>query len=232
MNVERMGRVAYGPMVALQEARHAAVVAGNAAETLFLLEHDAVVTLGKNATSQHLLLSAPELASRGIELHRSTRGGDVTYHGPGQLVGYPILRLGEGEQDVKRYAWRLEEIVIRTVADFGVQAERRDGMRGIWVGNEKIGAIGVRIANWVTMHGFALNVSTDMSAFTYIVPCGLVGFGVTSLERLCGRAPALAAVADRLVSHAEEVLERRAREVPPSALPAGCAATASAGGPP
>ena len=206
LRVECMGRIAYGPMLALQEARHAAVADGSGPETLVLLEHEPVVTLGKNAGAEHVLASRAQLAARGIELFATSRGGDVTYHGPGQLVGYPILALGPGEQDIKRYVWRLEEILIRTVADFGVRAARVEGLRGLWVGNAKIGAIGVRIARWTTLHGFALNVSVSLDGFALIVPCGLHGKGVTSLARELGSAPELTAVADRVVVHAGAVL--------------------------
>lgn len=217
--VERMGRVAYGPMLALQEARHAAVADGAGPETLFLLEHEPVVTLGKNAGADHVLVSAAALAARGVELVATGRGGDVTYHGPGQIVGYPILALGEGEQDIKGYVYKLEELLIRTVADFGVTASRVEGLRGIWVGNDKIGAIGVRIARWTTLHGFALNVATDLDGFALIVPCGIRGRGVTSLTRLCSPVPSLREVEDRIIVHASAVLGRATHEATPSPLP-------------
>ena len=228
LQVERMGRVAYGPMLALQEARHAAVADGAGPDTLFLLEHEPVVTLGKNAGAGNVLVSKVALAARGIELFATGRGGDVTYHGPGQIVGYPILRLGEGEQDIKGYVWKLEEILIRTVADFGVTAARVEGLRGIWVGNDKIGAIGVRIARWTTLHGFALNVTTDLDGFRLIVPCGIHDRGVTSLARLCSPVPGLRAVEDRIIVHASAVLGRATREAPASPLPQA-AATGVAG---
>lgn len=217
--VERMGRVAYGPMLALQEARHAAVADGAGPETLFLLEHEPVVTLGKNAGADHVLVSAAALAARGVELVATGRGGDVTYHGPGQIVGYPILALGEGEQDIKGYVYKLEELLIRTVADFGVTASRVEGLRGIWVGNDKIGAIGVRIARWTTLHGFALNVATDLDGFALIVPCGIRDRGVTSLTRLCSPVPTLREVEDRIIVHASAVLGRATHEATPSPLP-------------
>lgn len=220
LQVERMGRVPYGPMLALQEARHEAVADGRGAETLFLLEHEPVVTLGKNAGGEHVLVPRAQLAARGIELFATSRGGDVTYHGPGQLVGYPILALGPGEQDIKAYVYRLEELLIRTVADFGVGAARVEGLRGIWAGNAKIAAIGVRIARWTTLHGFALNVATDLSGFAVIVPCGLHGKEVTSLARLLGSAPSLRAVEDRIMVHAQAVLGREVYEAAPTPLPA------------
>lgn len=208
LTIERLGRMAYAPALALQEARHAALIAGRGEETLFLLEHEPVVTLGKNSGEEHVLASRDVLARLGVELQRATRGGDVTYHGPGQLVGYPILRLGAGEQDIKGYVWRLEEILIRTVGDFDITAERRAGKRGIWVGNDKLAAVGVRIASWTTLHGFALNVAVDLSRFELIVPCGLADAGVTSLGKLLGTAPPMALVEERVIVHAAAVLER------------------------
>jgi lipoyl(octanoyl) transferase len=217
--VERMGRASYGPMLWLQEQRHAEVADGTGRQTLFLLEHDPVVTLGKNSRDGNVLLPRDLLRARGVELFTTGRGGDVTFHGPGQIVGYPIVRLAEGEQDIKRFVWRLEEVLIRTVFDFGITASRVPGLRGIWVGDEKIGAIGVRIARWATMHGFALNVSTDLDYFRLIVPCGIADKGVTSLAKLLGAAPPLRAVEDRLVFHAAAVLERQAIEAEASSLP-------------
>jgi lipoyl(octanoyl) transferase len=219
LRVERFFRVPYGPMLALQEARHAEVLDGTSDDTLFLLEHEAVITTGRNTGDGHVLASRTALQARGVAFCETGRGGDVTYHGPGQIVGYPILALQPGEQDVKGYVHRLEEILIRTAADFGVRAERVPGLRGIWVGNDKLAAIGVRLARWVTLHGFALNVSTDLSAFGLIVPCGLHGRGVTSLARLCDPAPERAIVEARLVAHAEAVLGRRLYAAQATALP-------------
>ncbi len=219
LQVERMGVVPYGPMLWLQEARHAEVAERGAPETLFLLEHTPVVTLGKNSSGENVLLPRQLLEARGVELFATGRGGDVTFHGPGQIVGYPIVRLGEGEQDIKRYVWRLEEVLIRTVAEYGVAAQRIDGLRGIWVGNDKIGAIGVRVARWATLHGFALNVATDLDYFRLIVPCGIHDKGVTSLARLLGKAPPLAEVMDKLAHHTSAVLERAKVSAPASDLP-------------
>jgi lipoyl(octanoyl) transferase len=221
LRVERMGRVPYGPMLALQEARHAAVAAGDFDDTLFLLEHEAVITLGKNSGAGHVTAAPSLLANRGIEVFATGRGGDVTYHGPGQIVGYPIVQLQEDERDIKRFVAQLEEVMIRAVHDFGVEARRVEGLRGIWVGDEKIGAVGVRLANWTTMHGFALNVATRLEDFSLIVPCGLHGRGVTSLQKLLGeRAPELAAVEERLAFHAGYVMMRRTYDAAATALPA------------
>jgi len=215
-----MGKVAYGPMLALQKQRHADVLAGNVDDTLFLLEHEKVITLGRNTQDGHLLSSKQILQSNGFEVHESGRGGDITYHGPGQIVGYPVVHLQPEEQDVRRYVTYLEEMMIRTAWDYGVSANRIEGLRGIWVGNDKLAAIGVRLSRWTTMHGFALNVSTDLSHFKHIVPCGLHGRGVTSLTQLLGRAVSIAEVEDRLIYHAAQMLDRRTVETAPSALPA------------
>jgi lipoyl(octanoyl) transferase len=211
LRVERMGRIGYAPMLALQEARHAAVLADKEPDTLFLLEHDPVVTLGKNSGldgADNLKRTPQELTAIGIELHRSSRGGDVTYHGPGQIVGYPIVKLRDGEKDIRRFIWNLEEVLIRTCAEYEVVACRVDGLRGVWVGNDKVAAIGVRVARWTTMHGFALNVSTDLAHFAAIVPCGIRGRGVTSLAALLGRAPQMVEVEDHLARHCSQVLNR------------------------
>ena len=220
MRIERMGRVPYGPMHALQKHRHAEVSAGDSDDTLFLLEHEPVVTFGKNSGRDNLLVGEEALDARGIELFETGRGGDITYHGPGQIVGYPILQLQpEGEQDIKRYVGWLEDIVIRTADDFGVEARRVEGLRGIWVGNDKLAAVGVRIANWTTMHGFALNITTRLEDFSTIIPCGLVGRGVTSFERLLDEVPTIEEVQERLIHHASIVLDRRLFEAEPTVLP-------------
>jgi lipoate-protein ligase B len=207
--VERMGRIAYAPMLALQEERHLSVQQGLHDDTLYLLEHTPVITLGKNSDASHVLLDTAQLASEGIELHHTGRGGDVTYHGLGQIVGYPIVALQEHERDIKAFVYHLEETVIRTVYDFGITATRIEGLRGIWVGSTKIAAVGVRVARWTTMHGFALNVHTDIQCFKSIVPCGLHGYGVTSMALLRGGdAPSLEEVQNALVHHAGVVLNR------------------------
>lgn len=209
MCVERLGTVPYGPTQTLQSERHGQVADGQCDDTLFVLEHTPVVTTGRHAGRRHLTASAEILAARGIEVFETSRGGDVTYHGPGQLIGYPIIALQAHEQDLRRYVSCLEEILIKTAADFGVTAHREAGLRGIWVGNDKLAAIGIRIARWVTSHGFALNVHTDLTAFDLMIPCGLHGRGVTSLARLCRRPPSMQQVEAALVLHAGRELERR-----------------------
>ncbi|HXY39613.1 MAG TPA: lipoyl(octanoyl) transferase LipB [Vicinamibacteria bacterium] len=208
--VERLGRVPYARGLELQQRLVAERQAGRGVDHLLLLEHDPVFTLGRNARPEHLLLPAEELRERGFEVFETGRGGDVTYHGPGQVVGYPILRLPPERRDVHRYVRDLEEVMIRTCADHGVAAGRVPGLTGAWVGADKIGAIGVRIARWVTSHGFALNVSTDLSVFDLIVPCGIRGRGVTSLERLLGRRVPLGEVTDRLAVHFAAAFARQA----------------------
>jgi lipoyl(octanoyl) transferase len=207
--VQRLGRLPYGEGLDFQARLVAERQAGHRPDTLLLLEHEPVFTLGRNARPENVLLSAEVLRGRGFSVFESGRGGDVTYHGPGQVVGYPILALGPDRRDVHRYVRDLEEVMIRTCADYGVAAGRVAGLTGTWVGDAKIGAIGVRIARWVTSHGFALNVSTDLSPFDLIVPCGIRGRGVTSLERLLGRVVGLDDVMTRLAGHFGAVFDRR-----------------------
>lgn len=207
LRIERMGLVPYAPMHELQQARHAEVAAGRSDDTLFLLEHDPVITLGRNGGDDHVLLDREALAARGVALVVTGRGGDVTYHGPGQVVGYPIIDLSPDRKDVRRYVRDLEEIMIRTAADYGLEASRIDGLNGAWVGDRKIGAVGVRISRWVTMHGFALNASTDLDQFRVIVPCGIQGKGVTSLVRELGREIETDEVLERIEGHAANIFE-------------------------
>ena len=203
-----IGKIAYEPMVRIQEKRHADVVAGHTDDALFLLEHSDVVTLGKNSSSENVLLSNTDLKRVGVELFQSSRGGDVTYHGPGQMVAYPIIHLRADERDIRKFVYRLEEILIRTCADFGIIGQRVEGLRGIWVGKEKIAALGVRVARWTTMHSVALNVSTDLTKFSCIVPCGIKDRGVTSIQKLLGEAPPMVEVMDIFSRHAGVVLGR------------------------
>ena len=166
-----------------------------------LLEHEPVFTLGRNARAENLLFPADALRRRGFEVFETGRGGDVTFHGPGQVVGYPILDLAPDRKDVHRYVRDLEEVMIRTCAEYGILAGCVSGLTGVWVGNEKIGAIGVRIARWVTSHGFAFNVALDLQPFSLIVPCGIRDRGVTSLERLLGHSVSVGEAMARLATH-------------------------------
>ena len=181
----------YGHILALQQELVAARKVGRVPDLLLLGEHSPVITLGRNARRENLLLPEEELARRGVEVHETDRGGDVTYHGPGQLVGYPILDLTGLRKDVVWYVRSLEEVLIRAARRFGLEAARRtapEGKKqlytGVWVGEEKLAAIGVHLSRWVTSHGFAFNVTTNLSHFDFIVPCGLRDKGVTSLARL------------------------------------------------
>ena len=188
-------------------------------DQLLLLQHPPVITLGVKARHDrsHVLLAPEALAARGVELLESGRGGDVTYHGPGQLVGYPILDLRPDRCDVHRYVRDIEDVLLRAAAQFGIRAERSAGLTGVWVGEDKLAAIGVRIARWITSHGFALNVSTDLSHFEFIVPCGITDRGVTSLERLLGRPVPMAAVESAVVTAFVTVFERTPEEPVPAA---------------
>ena len=182
---------------ALVEERRAARVP----DLLLLLQHPPVITLGVKGDGgrAHILASPEQLAQACIEVHETGRGGDVTYHGPGQIVGYPILDLRPDRCDVHRYVRDIEEVMIRVCAEYGVEAGRIPGLTGTWVGAEKIGAIGVRISRWITSHGFAFNVTTNLDHFGLIVPCGISGHGVTSLARATGRDLPLADVEDAFV---------------------------------
>ncbi|HXB54724.1 MAG TPA: lipoyl(octanoyl) transferase LipB [Vicinamibacteria bacterium] len=202
--VRRLGRISYALGLDLQARLVADRQAGRVPDTLLLLEHEPVFTLGRNARKENLLLPAEALRARGFEVFEAGRGGDVTYHGPGQIVGYPILDLSPDRRDVHRYVRDLEEVLIRTCRDHGVEAGRVPGLTGVWVGQEKIGAIGVRIARWVTSHGFAFNAAPDLSPFRLIVPCGIADRGVTSLERLRGPV-VLPEVMEGLAAHTAAV---------------------------
>jgi lipoyl(octanoyl) transferase len=208
LTVRRLGRISYLDGLERQAKLVARRQAGEVPDTLLLLEHEPVFTLGRNARRENVLLSEEALQERGFAVFDTGRGGDVTYHGPGQVVGYPILDLSPDRRDVHRYVRDLEEVMIRTCADYGATALRIAGLTGTWVGQDKIGAIGVRIARWVTSHGFAFNVSTDLAPFSLIVPCGIQNRGVTSLERLLGRSVPLDEVMDRLTGHLAAVFQR------------------------
>jgi lipoyl(octanoyl) transferase len=192
--------------------------AGAVPDVLLFSEHPHVITLGRNGKREHLLAGNRLLAQMNVEFHPTDRGGDITYHGPGQVVGYPILDLTGHRRDVRWYVEQLEETMIRASADYGVPAKRVEGRHGIWVdtptGEEKLGALGVHLSRWVTSHGFAYNVSTDLRFFDLIVPCGISGRGATSLERLLGRAVDPAQARERLTSHFGEIFQRDLVRVP------------------
>jgi lipoate-protein ligase B len=179
------------------------------ADQFLLLEHPHVITLGRAANRANVLADDAARARFGVELFETGRGGDVTYHGPGQLVGYPIIKLLPGHQDIRRYVRNIQEVLIRAARDFGVEAEPRGGdFVGVWVGDEKLGAIGVRVSRWVTMHGFAFNVATDLNYFQLIIPCGIRGHGVTSLEKLLGRRVEMKSVVESVTRHFGDVFDR------------------------
>jgi lipoyl(octanoyl) transferase len=210
LEVRRLGTVRYDEALELQRQLVEHRQAERIGDVLLLLEHPHVLTLGVRGDGgrSHLLVDPDTLARRGIEVIETGRGGDITYHGPGQLVGYPILNLKPDRCDVHRYVRDLEDVLIRTAADFGVEAARVPGLTGAWAGREKLAAIGVRIARWVTSHGFALNVNTDLGYFDLIVPCGIADRGVTSLARLMARPVSLAEVEDRLIANFADVFDR------------------------
>jgi len=205
-----LGRVPYDQGLALQA--EAAVRAHAGEERLLLLEHEPVFTLGRNASRADVLFTPERCRELGIEVRECDRGGKVTYHGPGQLVGYPVLNLAPDRKDVKRYVTDLEAVLIRALADFGITATRspeRERVTSVWVGNEKIAAIGIHIARWVTTHGFALNVTDEpLPFFSGIVPCGITDGGVTTMERLLGRRPTLEETAARVRARFGEVFGR------------------------
>lgn len=202
-----LGRIGYADGLALQAELVARRRRGEGTDALLLLEHPPVVTIGRSSDRAHLLAGPDELARRGIELHEAGRGGDVTYHGPGQLVGYPVVALPADRRDAHRYLRDLEEALIRAVAGYDIEAGRVEGLTGVWVGDLKLGAIGVRLnTGWITSHGFALNVASELDNFSTIVPCGIGDRGVTSIEDLTGRAPALTDVAARVAGHLAQLL--------------------------
>ena len=178
-------------------------------DQLLLLEHPHVITLGRAANRANILADDVTRARLGVGLFETGRGGDVTYHGPGQLVGYPIIKLLPGHQDIRRYVRNIQEVLVRAARDFGVESEPRGGDHvGVWAGDDKLAAIGVRISRWVTMHGFAFNVATDLNYFQLIIPCGIRGHGVTSLQKLLGHPVDMGAVAQSVTRHFGEVFNR------------------------
>ena len=210
VDVRRLASVPYAEGLDLQRALVKERQQGRVDDVLLLVEHPHVLTLGVRGDGGrgHILASTDQLASRGVEVHETGRGGDITYHGPGQIIGYPILDLKPDRCDVHRYVRDLEEVLIRTAADYGIAAHRVPGLTGAWVDRHKLAAIGVRIARWVTSHGFAFNVTTDLDYFNLIVPCGIADRGVTSLAHLLGRPVDRREVEDRVVVHFCDVFER------------------------
>jgi lipoyl(octanoyl) transferase len=210
LEVRRLGVVPYDEALALQRQLVEERRSGRVPDLLLLLQHPAVITLGVKGDGgrANIVATVERLAELGIAVHETGRGGDVTYHGPGQIVGYPVLDLRPDRCDVHRYVRDLEDVMMRVCADYGVTAGRIKGLTGTWVGAEKIGAIGVRLSRWITSHGFAFNVSTDLDHFKLIVPCGIGDRGVTSLERVTGRRISLSEVEDAFVRRFQEIFER------------------------
>ena len=212
--VVRLERAEYSRALTFQQAVQDRLRAGQGRETLILLEHPPTLTLGRGAKREHVLVSEAQLQGQGVALVETDRGGDVTYHGPGQLVGYPILHLQPGEQDVRRYVRRLEEVVVRTLREFGITASGDVRRPGVWVegsrlgGTRKIAALGVHLSRWYTRHGFAINVEPNLAHFGLIVPCGIADAGVTSMAAELVTAPSVWAVADVVATHFASVFER------------------------
>ncbi len=198
----------YGRALALMREIHTQRVRDEISDVLLLVEHPPVLTLGKSGNPAHLLISEKDLMARGIRLFHIERGGDITYHGPGQLVVYPIFRIGKGLVGVRPFVNGLEEAVILALDRYGIGACRRQGLTGVWVGERKICAIGVAFKRWVTMHGLALNVSTDLDAFDLIVPCGIRNAGVTSMDRELGWAPEMEEVKRVMVETMGQVFDK------------------------
>ena len=214
LEIRRLGLVPYAEALEIQRQLVEDRRAGRVGDVLILLQHPPVITLGvRHGARVHVLATPEDLRARGVDVHETGRGGDVTYHGPGQIVGYPVLDLRPDRQDVHRYVRDLEDVIIRVAGDCGIVAGRVAGLTGAWVGNAKLAAIGVRISRWITSHGFALNVATDLTNFDLIVPCGIQGRGVTSLAEL-GCTRSLADVEDLVVTRFGDVFERRVVAAP------------------
>lgn len=218
VEITHLGRTRYADAWELQRQLFELSQKGLSCDVLLLTEHDPVYTLGKSADDNHLLASEEELRSGGTEVFHIDRGGDITYHGPGQIVGYPILNLQHFTPDIHLYLRQLEETIIRALDRFGINGGREEGLTGVWVRGEKIAALGVKVSRWTTMHGFALNVNTDLRNFARIIPCGIFHKGVTSMEQLLGRALPLEQVEHALVESFIQVFGCKAVMVTPEAL--------------
>lgn len=200
-----LGLVDYQKGLLLQERLLNSRKCGAISDVLLLLQHPSVFTMGRSGIVENIIVPEETLVKEGIPVFHTNRGGDITYHGPGQLVGYPILNLRENGLTVHQYVWDLEEIVIRTLADFGIGGQRISGRRGVWVGRQKICALGLRISREVSMHGFALNVNTNLKYFTYIIPCGITGVSITSVSKLLGHEVKIGEIQENLLRHFSQV---------------------------
>ena len=202
----------YGKALDLQRALAKARMERRVSDILILLEHHHVITLGRGADQGHLVADEATLRERGVKVYNVERGGDITYHGPGQLVGYPIMDLTQYGSDLHLYIRNLEEVLIQALKDLGIEAGRRAGLIGIWAGGGKIASIGVHVKRWVTWHGFALNVNTDLSYFDLTIPCGLSGIRVTSIASILGREVPMGEVMDKVVSRFSWIFQVNVKE--------------------
>ena len=207
--VYQLGLIEYNDSYRLQAELVHRRISGEVKDTLLLLEHPAIITIGKSGKLENVLASQKQLADKGVSLLFVDRGGDVTYHGPGQLIGYPIINLKNRGEDLRQYLRDIEEVIIRTLSDFGIKAYRDKSHPGVWVNNKEVAAIGLRLKKWVTMHGFALNVNTDLENFSFINPCGFSDRGATSMEELLCQDISMAAVKKGLLAHFAEVFDTR-----------------------
>ncbi len=215
LEVRRLGRVAYGDALALQKELESEVIERRDTDYLLLLEHPHVFTLGRRSKNHGVLATTELLRKQGIEVFEINRGGKVTYHGPGQIIGYPVVSLSPDREDVHRYVRDIEDVLIRTMADFDIQAFRIEGLTGVHTSEGKVAAIGVHIKRWVTTHGFALNVNTDLSYYNWIIACE--GEPVTSMERILGHEVELSMVEDRLMENFKYVFGYSASAIPTNA---------------
>lgn len=213
ITVVDIGRTRYADAWELQKKIFSARCDQRIGDCLLLTEHEPVFTLGKGADENHLLANDRELDEKKIDMFWIDRGGDVTFHGPGQIVGYPIIDLNRHYLDIHRYLRDIEEVIIRTLADYGIVSGREKEFTGVWVNSEKIAALGVKVSKWVTMHGFALNVNTDLSFFDRIIPCGIFHKGVTSIGQVLGKHVELSDVHQHLIAHFSEVFSSEIKQI-------------------
>ena len=207
ITIIRAGRSGYRQMWDMQRTLYQRVLSENAGPYLILTEHDPVITIGKSGSRQNLLVNTRYLETRAIDVIENDRGGDITFHGPGQIVGYPIINLADFKKDIHWYLRSLEEVIIKTLDLFGLKSIRNDGLTGVWIENRKICAIGVKTSRWITMHGFALNVNTELDHFDLIVPCGIRDKSVTSISSELGNTIDLNDVMNKVISQFENVFE-------------------------
>lgn len=216
----KLGRVGYRESLELQEKLMKEIQSGEGEDILLLVEHPPVLTLGKSGKYNNVIASEDVLKSQGITIYEVSRGGDVTYHGPGQIVGYPIMDLKKHGRDIKDFVWKIEEVFIRLLKDeYDIEAHREDKkFTGVWIGEEKITAIGIAVKRWVTTHGFAFNVNTNLDHFKWIIPCGLADRGVTSLEKITGTAQDIGRLNNLVIYYFCRVFELECETVSPESL--------------